>query len=184
MSSRPDWYTDPTGRHEFRFYNGEQWTGDVSNAGSRGFDPIAPVSNGQRRRSRRALVATLLGFSGVTIVLIATLVVPRVADYLEPAPHSVEITRCDPDGTRVAVEVALTNTGTAPDGFTVHLRLSDRSGDVIRDSTLAFDAVGTGETARAGDSLPARFDEVQCSVRGVSGPLPFGINLGPAPSSG
>ncbi|MGB1722819.1 MAG: hypothetical protein ACPHJ1_00985, partial [Ilumatobacteraceae bacterium] len=104
-------------------------------------------------------------FSGVTIVLIATLVVPRVADYLEPAPHSVEITRCDPDGTRVAVEVALTNTGTAPDGFTVHLRLSDRSGDVIRDSTLAF-------------------DEVQCSVRGVSGPLPFGIDLGPAPSSG
>ncbi|MEK9939292.1 MAG: DUF2510 domain-containing protein, partial [Ilumatobacter sp.] len=112
MSSRPDWYTDPTGRHEFRFYNGEQWTGDVSDAGSRGFDPIAPVSNRQRRRSRRALVATLLGFSGVTIVLIATLVVPRVADYLEPAPHSVEITRCDPDGTRVAVEVALTNTGT------------------------------------------------------------------------
>lgn len=183
MSSRPDWYADPTGRHEYRYHNGERWTGDVSDAGRRGLDPLEPGSSSPQRRSRRALVATLVGLSGVAVVLIAVLVVPAVAAYLDPAPHTVEITRCDPDGTRVAIEVSLTNTGSDPTGFTVHTRLTDDSGDVIRDSTIVYESVEPGRTERAEESLPARFEAVRCSIRGVSGPLPLGIDLGPAPSS-
>lgn len=36
----PAWLTDPTGRHEFRYWNGSGWTEDVSDSGNRSIDPI------------------------------------------------------------------------------------------------------------------------------------------------
>lgn len=37
------WHPDPTGRFEFRWYNGEQWTADVSIGGRRFVDPGPPA---------------------------------------------------------------------------------------------------------------------------------------------
>jgi hypothetical protein len=37
---RADWYPDPTGRFEYRYHNGQAWTGDVSNDGRRFLDPL------------------------------------------------------------------------------------------------------------------------------------------------
>ena len=34
------WYADPTGRHEFRHWDGSQWTEHVSDHGSQAVDPI------------------------------------------------------------------------------------------------------------------------------------------------
>ena len=36
----PGWYADPLGRFELRFYNGRQWTADVSTDGARFIDPL------------------------------------------------------------------------------------------------------------------------------------------------
>jgi Protein of unknown function (DUF2510) len=41
---RPDWYPDPTGRFEFRYHNGQGWTGDVSVNGDRFLDQLQPAS--------------------------------------------------------------------------------------------------------------------------------------------
>ncbi|MCU1392216.1 MAG: hypothetical protein JWM34_644 [Ilumatobacteraceae bacterium] len=38
---RADWYPDPTGRYEFRYHNGQIWTGDVSVDGHRFHDSLA-----------------------------------------------------------------------------------------------------------------------------------------------
>jgi uncharacterized protein YxjI len=42
-----NWYPDPTGRHELRYYDGTQWTEHVSSAGKQAIDPLlapkAPV---------------------------------------------------------------------------------------------------------------------------------------------
>ena len=35
------WLADPTGRHEFRLWDGRQWSAHVSDRGRAGFDPIA-----------------------------------------------------------------------------------------------------------------------------------------------
>ena len=43
---RPDWYPDPTGRFEFRYHNGQAWTGDVSVDGNRFLDPLSPYGSG------------------------------------------------------------------------------------------------------------------------------------------
>lgn len=40
---RPDWYPDPTGRHELRYHNGVSWTGDVASDGHRWVDPLMGV---------------------------------------------------------------------------------------------------------------------------------------------
>ena len=40
------WYPDPTRRYEFRFYNGQSWTGDVSNHGQRLLDPLPGAGSG------------------------------------------------------------------------------------------------------------------------------------------
>ena len=34
------WHPDPTGRHEYRYWDGTDWTGDVSDHGTPAFDPI------------------------------------------------------------------------------------------------------------------------------------------------
>lgn len=34
------WYADPSGRHEFRWWNGTQWTDAVSTAGVQATDPV------------------------------------------------------------------------------------------------------------------------------------------------
>lgn len=180
MSSRPDWYADPTGRHELRYFNGTSWTGDVSDAARRSIDPLTPTP---RRRGTRSVVAALLALTGVGTLVIAIVVVPRVAAYLDVSPHTVEITECAPDGSEVALRVALANTGESRADYTIHVRLLDDGGAVIRDTTLEVNAIAAGSTVETTDRLPARFDDVACEIRGVSGPLPFGIDLGPAPSS-
>jgi hypothetical protein len=37
----PDWYPDPTGRHEVRYFDGTSWTEHVANNGLSALDPIA-----------------------------------------------------------------------------------------------------------------------------------------------
>lgn len=35
----PGWYNDPTNRHLYRYWDGAQWTGQVSDGGTSGVDP-------------------------------------------------------------------------------------------------------------------------------------------------
>ncbi|MDP2291628.1 MAG: DUF2510 domain-containing protein [Actinomycetota bacterium] len=43
-ASPPGWHPDPTGRYEFRYFNGQRWTHDVSVNGERFVDIIAPTT--------------------------------------------------------------------------------------------------------------------------------------------
>lgn len=49
QATPPGWHPDPTRRFEFRYWNGERWTADVSTHGQRFVDPqavtFAPVAN-------------------------------------------------------------------------------------------------------------------------------------------
>lgn len=38
-SSPPGWFPDPSGRHQFRYWDGRQWTAGVSDNGVAGSDP-------------------------------------------------------------------------------------------------------------------------------------------------
>lgn len=38
--ARPDWYPDPTGRHQYRYWDGSRWTGHVADQGITSSDPL------------------------------------------------------------------------------------------------------------------------------------------------
>ena len=40
-ASAPGWQPDPSGRHEYRYWDGSTWTDDVSDAGMTAVDPVA-----------------------------------------------------------------------------------------------------------------------------------------------
>jgi Protein of unknown function (DUF2510) len=79
-ASGADWYPDPTGRYEHRFFNGRAWTADVSRGGVRTIDPLGvtpapstPVRDG------RATAALVLGVLAVTLAWVPLLFVAGVA---------------------------------------------------------------------------------------------------------
>lgn len=39
-TSPPGWFPDPKSRHEFRYWDGSQWTATVSDKGAQSTDPI------------------------------------------------------------------------------------------------------------------------------------------------
>jgi Protein of unknown function (DUF2510) len=61
--SSTGWFPDPSARFEFRYFNGESWTADVSAAGRRFVDPLGTPG---KRRDGRATAAMVLGIAGVT----------------------------------------------------------------------------------------------------------------------
>ncbi len=79
MSTRPqEWFPDPSGRHELRWWDGTQWTDHVSDDGetandepgeplyppppAKGSEPGAPPT-----RSGRATAALVLGIVGILV---------------------------------------------------------------------------------------------------------------------
>lgn len=39
-AAKPDWYGDPTGRHQYRYWDGTAWTSDVADSGRSSVDPL------------------------------------------------------------------------------------------------------------------------------------------------
>lgn len=55
---RPDWYPDPTHRFEYRYHNGQSWTGDVAVDGNRFSDSMLAVSTLARPNPAKSGKAT------------------------------------------------------------------------------------------------------------------------------
>jgi len=86
---KADWYQDPSGRFEHRYFNGVAWTADVSTGGLRYVDPVVlgsataggdgrsdPGVGARPRRDRIATAAMVLGIVGLSISWLPFLVVP------------------------------------------------------------------------------------------------------------
>jgi hypothetical protein len=64
----PGWYPDPGGSHDLRYYNGQNWTGDVSTAGIRAVEPLGPGDGVDSGPSGK--VPLVLGIVSMTIAWI------------------------------------------------------------------------------------------------------------------
>ena len=63
MSDTPgQWLGDPSGRHQYRYYDGMQWTEHVSDNGSVGFDPLPPGVSGSNVAPPPGAVVTTPGY--------------------------------------------------------------------------------------------------------------------------
>jgi Protein of unknown function (DUF2510) len=71
MSSRPSppaWYPDPARAHEWRYFDGDAWTDDVSDAGVVSKSPLGPVPAGR------------LGWATPDLVVRDSATTPRLVD--------------------------------------------------------------------------------------------------------
>ena len=178
------WYPDPLGRFDHRWYDGTRWTPDVSLDGVRRVDPdgIAPrpgTSPSKRRRVPRIVpVLALVTLGG--LVVGAVVIWSAVTAFLGVADHEATVTACTGDGTSLSVAVDLTNTDRRPASFTVFVEVTGEPLDrTIRTITLGAQDLAPGTTTTLGADLDSAFTDVECTILGVLGPLPLGIDLGP-----
>jgi uncharacterized protein YxjI len=91
MSMPPDWYPDPSGRHEHRYWDGSQWTDHVASHGRQGSDPekssLPPPTVGRPTekivRDVAKAGATGAGPGGGTVFTEPVLVVNQKAKLIE-----------------------------------------------------------------------------------------------------
>jgi uncharacterized protein YxjI len=88
----PNWYPDPMGRHEYRWFDGTQWTEQVSSHGRQTTDPLtatAPVPQGDVSKDRidkglaKAGVVAGAAQGGGTVFTEPVLVVNQKAKLIE-----------------------------------------------------------------------------------------------------
>lgn len=56
---KPDWYEDPTGRHQYRYWDGTAWTDHVADAGVPGVDRLATRRTITGKESPKVLIEAL-----------------------------------------------------------------------------------------------------------------------------
>lgn len=102
----PNWYPDPVGRHELRYFDGTSWTEHVSSNGNPGVDPLGPAvvpvgsqsaEKVQRQVQQKAGLAST-GPGGGTIFTEQVLVVNQKAKLIEV---NSEYAIYDQDGTQI-----------------------------------------------------------------------------------
>lgn len=111
-----DWYPDPGGRYELRYFNGSTWTADVSTAGDRYVDPVIaasdPGGDGATQRNGRAVAALVLGVVGLlTAWMPYFFVVGAVASVLAVVFGTIALRRMDAVGSGRGPAVAGLVTG-------------------------------------------------------------------------
>jgi hypothetical protein len=107
------------------------------------------------------------------------LVFGEVDRYLDPQPNRAGITSCRTSGDDVIASGELTNLGDETADFTVRIALVlEGTDNTRRTTTVEIDDVAPGQTAAFDATATVGDVRVDCVVRDVDGPLPFGIDLG------
>jgi uncharacterized protein YxjI len=140
-----NWYPDPTGRHQLRYFDGAGWTAHVSSNGNQSTDPIDPgpvpsatqsVEKTQRQLERAGVVAGSVQGGG-TIFSEPVLVVNQKAKLIE---INNEYSICDQHGRQIAAIRQVGQTAlkkavrvlTSLDQFLTHrLQIVDMNGAVL-----------------------------------------------------
>ena len=146
-SNPPNWYPDPMGRHEYRYYDGTQWTDQVSSNGKQSTDPLQapahiPARDVKAEKIAKDLAAvghdaTVAPRGGGTVFTEPVLVVNQKAKLIE---INNEYAISDQDGTQIGAvrEVGQSKAKkviralSSYDQFMTHkLQVVDASGTVV-----------------------------------------------------
>jgi uncharacterized protein YxjI len=191
MTGQPaaTWYPDPSGRHEFRFWDGGQWTQHVTSQGRPGIDPFVrgpevPAANKTSKKVlrdvRRAGVAGGAQTGGGTLFTEPVLVVSQKAKLLE---INAEYTVYDQLGRQVGVVREVGQSfmkkalGVRPEGQrTRRLQVVDMEGCVVLALTRPAKIVRSKVIVRDGEGV--QIGEIAQKSFGIIGKVRFVLEAG------
>ena len=142
----PNWYPDPMGRHEYRWFDGTAWTDQVSSHGKQSVDPVAAQARVPMRDVAPEKVARDLAAAGVSAGAVAggghlmsepILVVNQKAKFIE---LNTEYAISDQNGVQIGAvrqvgqstaKKALRVLGSYDQFFTHKLQVLDHSHQVV-----------------------------------------------------
>jgi hypothetical protein len=130
-----------------------------------------------------AVTGLITGAVGLLVcvggVLLTVSLVNAIDDFENPPEHSVMITSCGRDGAEVTATGELTNLSTSASEFSVRLFFVRPGTDNPRRQALVeLGSVAPAERVTFEVTRAVAVDEIDCIVKAVRGPLPYGIDPG------
>lgn len=142
------------------------------------------------RRSRasgigrsRAIVGLTTGACGLLAAfaggLLTVVVYDAVDSYENPRAHTVKIESCDVVGSRATAAGTITNDSSSEADFVVHVDFVRGGTDnVLATSAIQVRNVPAEATTPFTAAGSVDLDEVDCVIDEVTGPFPFGLDIG------
>lgn len=137
------------------------------------------VSGTGRSFAITGITTGAVGLAAAAIGVILSVVVINAIDmYENPALHSATITGCGVAANTATLQGEITNSATTTEDFSVRVAFVRPGTDNSQYSTrIGVNNVAPGETRTFELDRPVSLDEIDCIIRGVDGPLPFGIEV-------
>lgn len=127
------------------------------------------------------LVTGLVGIAVGVVGLVFTIVFVRAIDeYDNPVANDAEITACerDPDTDLVTASGTITNLGDVSADFSIRIEfVRDGTDNAHSRTRVSIEDVRPGETRTFAATRAVDLDDVDCRIRSVDGPLPFGVEI-------
>jgi len=169
-AARPDWYPDPTGRYEFRYFNGVSWTADVASRGQRSVDPLGHIGGparparraggaGPGTQDRLATASLVLGIVGICLSWVPIVFVAGGVCAVLAVVFALVARRREPRDTRGFIGVGL---ATGAGGLAL-------VAVGVWTTVLVFDAIDRYEhpPAASADLTTCRADDHQVTIAGT-----------------
>lgn len=188
-TTEPGWYADPMGRHQYRWYDGTQWTDTVASGGTQSTDPLhteppttvaGDFSPEQvtRQVTHQAGIASTAGSGGGTLFTEPVLVINQKAKIIE---ISNEFAIYDRQGTQIGAIRQVGQSGAKKamrmlssfDQFMTHtLQVIDRDGSVALQLTRPRKVMKSKIIVQDGNGAPLG----EIVQKNVIGKIDFALN--------
>jgi hypothetical protein len=129
-----------------------------------------------------ALTGLITGAVGLAVcvigVVLSVVVLDAIDSYENPREHSASVTSCDLDGTTATLTGEISNLAEHQADYSIQVAFVRPGTDNAQHSTrISVNKVPPGETVAFEVDREVALDDIDCIIRSVDGPLPFGLEI-------
>jgi hypothetical protein len=129
-----------------------------------------------------ALTGLITGAAGLAVcvigVALSVVVLNAIDRYENPNEHSASVMSCNLDGTTATLTGEISNLAEREADYSIRVAFVRPGTDNAQHSTrISVSDVAPGETVTFEVDREVALDEIDCIIRSVDGPLPFGLEI-------
>jgi hypothetical protein len=125
------------------------------------------------------LITGAVGLAACVIgVALSVVVLDAIDRYENPDQHSASVTSCNLDGTTATLSGEISNLAERQADYSIQVAFVRPGTDNTQHSTrVSVNNVPPGKTVKFEVDREVALDDIDCIIRGVDGPLPFGLEI-------